>query len=72
MTEEEKQIYIKQAQTEYIKDWREKNKDHIKEYMKTYRKTENGKQVIKACKDRYWLKKAMEKMQQEKEAINVN
>lgn len=51
---------ILEEQRRYKKEWREKNKDHLKRYYKSYR--EANKDKLKAYNQNYWLKKANERL----------
>ncbi|MEJ9149309.1 hypothetical protein [Bacillus smithii] len=45
----------KKARREYMKKWREANKNHIREYNKRYRRENPDK--VAAAQERYWAKK---------------
>lgn len=55
---EEIEILIKKAKSLYHKEWAEKNREHLKEYNRTWRN--NNKEKIKLSHNKYWLKKAKE------------
>jgi len=52
------------AKNAYQNKWRTKNKEHVRkynnEYMKQYRQTPEGKEVIHQCNERYREKKFQE------------
>jgi hypothetical protein len=50
----------KKARREYMKKWREENKDHVRKYNQRYRKENPDK--IAAAQERYWLKKYQEQV----------
>ena len=47
-----------EAKRLYLKQWREKNKDHLAEYNKKWRKENPDK--VKRYNEAYWTKKASE------------
>lgn len=55
---EEIEILIKKAKSLYHKEWADKNREHLKEYNRTWRN--NNKDKVKDAHNRYWLKKAKE------------
>ena len=53
----------KQARREYAREWREKNREHIRAYHKLWRSKNNDK--VKAAVERHWEKKALAKGDEE-------
>ncbi len=49
---------IKKAKNQYAAEYREKNRDRIREYCRVWRK--NNPDKVKASQDRFWAKKARE------------
>ena len=49
---------IKKAKRQYAARYREKNREHIREYCRVWR--QNNPDKIKASQDRFWGKKARE------------
>jgi hypothetical protein len=48
----------KKARRDYMRKWREKNKDRVREYHRQWRKENPDK--IAAAQERYWIKKYKE------------
>lgn len=53
----------KMARREYMRQWREKNKEHYNEYMRKWKA--KNKDKVKQYNKEYWERKAKELMQQE-------
>lgn len=49
---------IKNAKKQYWAEYREKNRDHLREYCRIWR--QNNPDKVKAAQDRFWSKKACE------------
>ncbi len=48
----------------YMRDWREKNREHLREYNRRW-KSEN-KEKLAESKQKYWEHKALERLAKEK------
>lgn len=48
----------KQMRNAYAKEWRDKNREHVREYHKQWRKANPDK--VRANFERYWERKAKE------------
>lgn len=48
----------KKAKREYMRQWREKNKDHVNNYMKEWKKRPGNEEKVKESVNRYWENKA--------------
>lgn len=49
---------LKLARRNYMRDWREKNREHVRKYDRRYR--EEHQDVIAAAQARFWKKKCAE------------
>ena len=59
LADKEKAIneYIKQKRNTYYKEWRNNNKDKVREYIRTWRN--NNKDKVREYNKNYWRKKAV-------------
>ena len=49
-------LRAKELEREYLRSWRNKNREHVNAYHREWRRKNPDK--IKANKERYWMKKA--------------
>ena len=54
----------KKTRREYMKAWREANRDHIREYKKEWNK--ENREKVHVHMEKYWEKKARERKEPEK------
>lgn len=58
----------RKARQEYMKAWRNRNRDHIREYTKEWRSENRGR--INEYQQTYWLKRAKRVM--DNQTLNVS
>ena len=77
MTKTELEKLAAEERRIYARNWREKNREHIREYNRRYR--QENKEKLKKCEQKMWERKALERLEQkgkeeiaaEKQAVNA-